>query len=236
MTPDVTAAVVSYRTPKLAEQCLASIQRNPVNMDTVCVETGTGRLASFGADRAYSTSIPSVGYAQALAHAFKGVTTPFLMAMNADTELPIISIAPLLELFADHPKLGLLGPRQVTPDGRIAHAGILKAGDTSGGRSYGERDVGQYKERLTEVEQVSGSVMILRRSALEAVGGFTNLPTLYYEEALLALRLRRAGWKVAYSGQLSFLHHVAASPAPEGTSRAALAEGGRQAWLAELNG
>jgi GT2 family glycosyltransferase len=157
------------------------------------------------------------------------------MALNADTELPDESIAPLLALFEDHPKLGLLGPRQVTPGDQIAHAGILTAGDTSGGRSYGMRDVGQYKERLLEVEQVSGSVMILRREALEAVGGFTHMPRLYYEDALLCIRLRRAGWKIGYTGSQTFLHRVAASPQPEGTSRAELAEEGRKMWLTELN-
>ena len=220
------AGIVSYRTPELARQCRDSILDPWV--ETTIVETGPEW------DDLDATFMPGAGYAGALDWAFRGAETPYLIALNADTSFPAESIRPLLALFETNPRLALVGPRQVNPAGQIVHAGITKAGDTHGGRSFGEPDAGQHRERLLEVEQVSGSVMILRREAYDEVGGFSNCPRLYFEDSILALRLRRAGWTVAYSGLLTFQHRVAASPQPEGTSRAALAQEGREAWLREL--
>ena len=222
------AVVVSYRTPELARQCRDSI-RDPW-VETTIVETGPDW------DDLDAAWMPGVGYARALEWAFRGAETPYLIALNADVVFPAESILPLLELFRENPRLAVLGPRQVNPAGRIVHAGIPEAGDTHGGRSFGEPDVGQHRERLLLVPQVSGSIMIIRRDVYTIVGGFSNMPTLYFEDALLCRRVRRAGWTVGYSGLLTFQHHVAASPQPEGTSRAALAAEGRDAWLRELEG
>jgi GT2 family glycosyltransferase len=196
-------------------------------VETTIVETGPEW------DDLDATFMPGAGYAGALDWAFRGAET-YLIALNADTRFPAESIRPLLDLFRENPRLAVLGPRQVNPAGRIVHAGILEAGDTHGGRGFGEADAGQYRERLLLVPQVSGSVMIIRRDVYAIVGGFSRMPTLYFEDAIFCKRVRRAGWTVAYSGLLTFQHRVAASPQPEGTSRAALAAEGRDAWLREL--
>jgi hypothetical protein len=213
--PVVTVAIVSYKTPELAERCRESIGQ-PRWLDSVHVsETGEH----------------NIGYAAALNVMLLHATTPILIACNADVEFPSQGVERLLSLFDSHPELGVLGPRQIDRRGYITHGGIDKEGDTSGGREFGQLDVAQLTEPFAEVEQVSGSVMFIRREAYEAVGGFANMPRLYYEDAILCHRMRRRGWQVAYSGSATFLHHVAASPSDE---RNALAAEGRRAWADEL--
>jgi N-acetylglucosaminyl-diphospho-decaprenol L-rhamnosyltransferase len=233
IAPVISIVVVNYRTPELTAKCLKSIQERldvPARVEVVDTSNGPGTVRS----EHLVTHIPvsyleNVGYASALNFGFLDATTPLLLAMNADTELPANGIGPLVALFAEHPKLAILGPRQVNPDGYIVHAGIPTVGDPGGGRSFGERDTGQHTERILEMGQVSGSVMLIRRDAFNALGG---MPTtrLYFEDSLLCLKAARDGWAVAYSGLRTFTHHVAASPEPEGSSRIALAMESQRAF------
>lgn len=228
---DLTVAIISHRTPELAEKCAASIQAGDLRIDIVIAETGAQQPAT-PIPVALNVShffMPGLGYAAALQRVLEPVTTPYLIACNADVEFPACSIEPLIEQFEQHPRLGLIGPRQVSPDGRLVHGGIPAAGDVSGGRGYGEADWGQLIETLLPIRQVSGSVMVMRARAFREVGGMARMPHLYYEDALLCHRLWHAGWEVAYSGLMTFVHHVAASPSTGG-ERAEMAAESRSQW------
>jgi GT2 family glycosyltransferase len=233
--PVATIVIVSYRTPALASACAVSaIQRTDVPFHVRVIDTsgGPGALVDqpVGLQVEYE---PNIGYAAALRMGFEGAQTPLLIACNADVEFPTDGIGPFLELFDEHRDVGLIGPRQVSPDGRIAHAGVENLGDIGGGRDYGQPDTGQHTERLVEVPQVSGSVMLIRRTAYEAVGGFALMPRLYFEDATLCSRMVKGGWKVAYSGLRTFIHHVQASPPPP-EGRAALAQEAFKQFAAEV--
>lgn len=219
-------AVVAYRTPDLARACVHSALRHvdvPANLIVMDTSDGPGVFTD-PPPGTWVHYLDNVGYAKALAASLDEpeTCTPYLLACNADVEFPAEGVRALLDLFAENPSLAILGPRQVTPGGLVCHAGIEHGGDHTGGRGYGEPDRGQYRDRLTSVEQVSGSVMLIRRAALDAIGGFGDY-AMYYEDADLCIRARNAGWDVGYSGLATFIHYVAASPEPDMTSRAALA-------------
>jgi hypothetical protein len=235
--PVATVAIVNYRTPELAVRCAESALHSIENglraeVRIVDVSDGPGTVTD------PPPNVPvvyaeNVGYGAALNLGFAGALSPLLIGCNADVEFPVNGVLPLVELFDDHPKLGVLGPRQVSPGGQIVHAGMGQLGDTSGGRYYAEPDQGQGMEQLLEVAQVSGSVLLIRRLALEQIEGMPVTP-LYFEDSLLCHRLRRAGWVAGYSGLRTFVHHVAASPEPVGTSRAALAQVSHEVFCAEV--
>jgi N-acetylglucosaminyl-diphospho-decaprenol L-rhamnosyltransferase len=56
-----------------------------------------------------------------------------------------------------------------------------------------------------------GGAAALRRSALDAVGGFDEDLFLYYEDSDLSWRLRRQGWRVEYAHAATVFHQHAAS-------------------------
>jgi GT2 family glycosyltransferase len=49
--------------------------------------------------------------------------------------------------------------------------------------------------------------MLVRRDALDAVGGFDERFFLYSEEVDLCLRVHRAGWRIIHVPTLTILHH-----------------------------
>lgn len=234
---DVEVAIVSYRTPQLALACADSIDTGALRSHVTVMDTSEQahfpRLATPRRRAQSWVHAPGLGYAAALERVLGASESPWLIACNADVEFPAESIEPLIELFAEHPRLALIGPRQVSPSlGLIVHGGIAERGSPNGGRAFGEPDVGQLTETLTPIAQVSGSVMLMRREAYREVGGMTGMPHLYFEDALLCRRLWLAGWEVAYSGLQTFVHHVAASPMPT-PDRAVLAREAAAAWARE---
>ena len=61
------------------------------------------------------------------------------------------------------------------------------------------------------VDWVSGACMLVRRSALHAVGGFDERYFLYWEDADLCRRLRGAGFRIRYVPGASAIHRVGES-------------------------
>ena len=66
---------------------------------------------------------------------------------------------------------------------------------------------------MIDCDWVDGGAMVLRREALERVGGFDERFFAYCEEAELCLRITRAGWRVGV------LDGARAQQAPGGSSR-----------------
>ena len=62
-----------------------------------------------------------------------------------------------------------------------------------------------------EVDWVSGACMVVRREAMQAVGGFDKRFFLYWEDTDLCRRIWDAGWKVIYYPQAKVIHSVGKS-------------------------
>jgi GT2 family glycosyltransferase len=238
------AVIVDYKTPELllkaidtADKALRPDEQIFVvdcseDMELATVKPPTGCrevLIDYPGNVGYAAAL-NIGIAR-----LKFDSNPDLLILsNADIEYPDWEGLEVLRGVMDAwPLCSVLGPRQVTPNGYIAHAGIPRLGDTTGGRFYGEPADGQALETFLSVPQISGSVMMLRKAALKDIGGNIPAPGLmYYEDASLCRDLRAKGWQVGYSGAATFVHHVGASPCPPGENRAAMAAESRKAFLA----
>jgi GT2 family glycosyltransferase len=64
-----------------------------------------------------------------------------------------------------------------------------------------------------EVDWVSGACMMVRRDAFEAVGGMDEQFFLYWEDADLCFRLKRAGWLTVYNPAVGITHFTGRSSA-----------------------
>ena len=66
------------------------------------------------------------------------------------------------------------------------------------------------------VDWVSGAAVWLRRSALDAIGGWDERYFMYMEDVDLCWRLRRLGWRIAYdpSGRATHIGGVSTATRP----------------------
>ncbi|MBZ8176860.1 glycosyltransferase [Corynebacterium poyangense] len=153
----------------------------------------------------------NIGYGAAINAALRevdrlGIGNDFVLIANPDAVFDPNSIDQLLECAARHPRGAAFGPRIREADGStypsaralptlsngIGHAilgGIWVSNPFS--RAYKD-DLNMDQER--EAGWLSGSCLLLRRSALNEIGGFDERYFMYMEDVDLGDRLRRAGW------------------------------------------
>jgi hypothetical protein len=94
----------------------------------------------------------------------------------------------------------------VLPNGAGSDRGSIVVGT----EVFYDVDRGQY-DVVEDVPAFCGAACLLRRSALAEVGAFDDGFFMYYEDTDLALRLRRAGWRIVYAPASVVRHHHAAT-------------------------
>lgn len=134
------------------------------------------------------------------------VTSPWLAVSNADIAVPDGGLAALPDVLASlDPRVGLVGPRVLRPDGRPdAWSGgpaptlaRLVVGALAG-----------VPQDEAHVEWLTGACLFARRAAWRAVGGFDERYFLYYEDVDLALRMREVGWVARRATRLAIVHRA----------------------------
>jgi N-acetylglucosaminyl-diphospho-decaprenol L-rhamnosyltransferase len=129
----------------------------------------------------------------------------------------------LLDAVERWPRAGVLGPEILTPDGELYPSARELP---SLGRGIGHALCGWWwpsnpwtasyrRERGEPAERVagwlSGSCLLVRREAFEAVGGFDPAYFMYFEDLDLCERIGRAGWQNVYVPTSVVIHEGAAS-------------------------
>lgn len=69
----------------------------------------------------------------------------------------------------------------------------------------------QTGNKTVSVSSISGAAVLIKRSVIDKVGYFDNRFFAYYEETDLFARMKRAGYQIMYSPELSVWHKVAQS-------------------------
>jgi GT2 family glycosyltransferase len=151
----------------------------------------------------------------------------YILVVNNDTEMDKDLIINLLKVLDSDPKIGVTTPKIYFAKGHEFHKDRYKEEDlgkvfwfaggstdwnhvTSIHRGVDEVDHGQYD--ITEpTEFATGCCMLFKKEVLEKVGLFDERYFLYYEDADLDERIKRAGYKMYYVPSAVLIHINAAS-------------------------
>lgn len=143
----------------------------------------------------------------------------FVIVANPDVQWGPGSIDALLEAAARWPRAGALGPLVRDPDGSVypsaRHLPSLVRGSMHAvlGPFWPRNPwtVAYRQERLEPSERpvgwLSGSCLLVRRSAFAEIGGFDERYFMYMEDVDLGDRLGKAGWLSVYVPSAEVLHH-----------------------------
>lgn len=226
--PDLSVIIVSHNSGRWLEPCLSSLERGAGDCDVEVIVVDNA--SADGSAELVEERFPAATVLRAANHGFahgnnvglRAASAPYVLFLNADTELLSGTLAGLVARLEDRPELGLVGCRQVTAEGALWPT--IRRFPTPGRLLFealgseqlpwraswlGERELDPAAyERETPCDWTSGSFMLARRAALDAAGLMDERFFLYCEEPDLCLRIRRAGWRIAHLPDLTIVHHA----------------------------
>ena len=153
------------------------------------------------------------GFAYAANQGYKAAKNKYLLYINTDVEIINTAVSSLIDILDNEPSAAVVGPRlfqqslsvqkSVCPQPTLWHELLkpffkLKADI----RELFYRDAKCYS-----VPSIRGACFLIRKEALDLVGGFDDNYFFYLEETDLFYRLRKKGWKVLYLPRSGVIHY-----------------------------
>jgi N-acetylglucosaminyl-diphospho-decaprenol L-rhamnosyltransferase len=187
------------------------------------------------------TSPGNVGYARAANLGIAATRAPIVAVLNPDLTMDSGTMKAMLARFDESPELGACGPRIRNLDGSdypsarrspsvplaVAH-GLLGLWWRTNPFTTRYRELNADPSQPRSVDWVSGAAVWLRRTALDAVGGWDERYFMYMEDLDLCRRLRQAGFDIAYEPGGGVTHVQGASTSK--TPYRMLIQHHRSAW------
>ena len=226
-SPRVLASVilVTYGQRALTERCLRSLEtclgdRLGRDWEIVVVDNAspddTADLLRAWSDRATVVLLDhnrnfAGGNNEAVRHA-RGEALVFL---NNDTEVVPGALETLVEQVCE-PGVGAAGCRLLFPDGTLQHAGVAFLRHAPGvvmpQHVFHHQDGELPAARgIYELDCVTAACLAVRADAFREADGYDEGYRNGLEDVDLCLRLRLAGHKIVYRGDVAFVHHEGAS-------------------------
>ena len=132
----------------------------------------------------------------------------YILFLNNDSKVNKGWLNSLVNLIESDEKIGMVGSKLIFPNGRLQEAGgiVFNDGDCSNFGRYDNSDKPEYNY-VKEVDYISGTSILIRKSIWEKIGGFDErfIPA-YYEDTDLAFQLRKNGYKVMYQPKSIVTH------------------------------
>lgn len=219
----VDAVVVNFNAGEHLLRCVESLRDEGIDQLIVTDSASTdGSLE--GLERADSEVVvvrgPNHGFGAGTNRgAASGAAREFLFLVNPDVVVTAGALTALVNTLDADGGVGIVGPMIRTPDGRrypsarrfpslrdaLGHAflGVLWPQNPFT-RRY--RMLDWDENRASDVDWLSGSCLLVRRAAWDALGGFDESYFMYAEDVDLCWRAWQAGWQVRYEPAAVVVH------------------------------
>lgn len=252
--PRVTVAVVSYNTRELLARCLASLDDPRLDVWVVdnASRDGSAEMVRERFPHVTLEARPdNLGYGRAVnLVAERAQNWDFIAPANADVALRPGALDALLAAADADPGAGALAPRLILETGVTQHSlqAFWSPAQALGyqlrlhrlSRRWGDAYCipGHWNpDRARRAPWALGALLLVRRAAWLAAGGFDPEQWLYAEDVDLAWRLGQAGWAVRYVPQAHVDHaESAAAAAAWGAERTARWMAASYDWMLRRRG
>ncbi|MEG2164929.1 MAG: glycosyltransferase, partial [Ruthenibacterium sp.] len=146
----------------------------------------------------------------------KAAKGDYLLLLNNDVE--VLNGAWLTEMLSlcVQPQIGAVGAKLYYPDDTVQHGGIVTGLGGYAGHShkYARRGAGGYMFRLGTVQNFSActaACLLVKTSVFDAVGGLDEGFTVAFNDVDFCLRIRAAGYRIAYTPYAELYHYESKS-------------------------
>lgn len=213
MTPDVSIILINYNAGEMTLDCIESIkaQTKAVSYEIIVIDNASKdgsreRLEALEGIKLISNE-ENVGFGRANNLGIKAASGRNVLFLNNDTLLRNDAISILSKHLDANPGTGACGGNLFNEDGTpgwsyetvfptlIQETGLFRKKETF-----------NTEGRIKEVAQIIGADLMVRRSILEDVGGFSPEFFLYREETELCFRIKKAGYSIKSIPEAEITH------------------------------
>ncbi len=220
---DINITIVNYNTKEDVERCLVSVLSEIANSNLIVNVTVIDNASSDNIVGMLYQKFPTVrcmanfenmGFGKAHNYGIKSNAAKYHFILNPDTRIGEgqNALRRLYDFMEANPKIGLVGPKLVYPDGSLQYScyrfpsfwhpiiSRTKYGEWSWLKKHHDKALMKdfNHDETIPVDWVMGSAMFARADALERVGLFDEQFWMYYEDSDLCRRLWEAGWPIYY--------------------------------------
>jgi len=228
---NTSVIVVTYNARGHLERCLEAVADGPYEV-IVVDNASTDGTQGFVRERFPSVRLielpENIGFGAANNVGVEAATGHWYLLLNSDAWPRADAVENLRAFGEANPRVGVAGPRLVGEDGRLQksvrgfptlwrlateYLFLRKLAPRS--RLLNDFYGAGFDYRSPRpAEFLMGAVLLLRREAVEEVGGFDPAFFMFSEEVDLCYRMRAAGWAVEFTPEAEFVHLGGASTKP----------------------
>lgn len=224
--------IVNYNLEKEIDDCLSSLFRNVVNQsnnfpsfEIIVVDNNSPNKSLWKLESKYDNGLvrfiyseKNLGFGKGCNLGFKNSKGQYLLFLNPDTLIIEDIFTPVLKLFQENNKIGIIAPKQqVRKPFFDFSAGYFPNPFFELLHLFG---IGVFSEgflmyMLTKIQKKSlifsdwilGAAIFIKREIFERVKGFDKDYFMFFEEVDLCKRVKSLGYQIAYYHKLK-LHHI----------------------------
>jgi len=236
--PDISVIIVTYNSAQVIIACIESIMNNSkeVGTEILIVDNGSTDNTCEILEQNYTditiiSGHGNVGFAAGNNMGLQAAQGRHFLILNPDTEISSGALGTLKDYADSHPKVGMIAPHVVNPDGTLQHSTfrfpdllqafygffekLIPINSTRNGRYAPEE---YCKER--SVEHILGAAIFVQRQLWLQIGGMDDNYKLYFEETDWCYRAHKQNWDLHYLPSATIMHSGAhsTSSSPERNS------------------
>lgn len=239
-------SILNFNSKEQTIRCLDSINNlkaDGFNLNVVLVDNGSSKELSLEEDFLSPISLriikaeENLGFAEGhnlgIRYAF-GNGADYILILNNDATLKEDAVFEMINTAEEEKSALVVVPKIYFIKGHEYHKGRYKESELgkvfwyAGGRidwqnviglhrGVDQVDKGQY-DKKEETEYATGCCMLLKRKAIDEIGGFDKDYFLYYEDGDLSQKVTRKGYKIIYEPKAICFHENASSSGGSGSN------------------
>ena len=216
--PELSLIYVNFRSVRLLRRSIESLFERGILDRGIEIIVANNDVSEAWALQSLQRSFPitvisiheNIGFGDAANLAAQHARAPYFGFINPDTEIFSRNIADIPKIFRKYPDIGILGARLISDDGNpepwsagedVTFWQIIR---NNVGIPAGKHIWKSKKPRKAGF--VSGAALFIRKNLFDALDGFDERFFLYFEDADLCFRTKRAGYRVFSFPGVVFRH------------------------------
>lgn len=225
----LSVVIVNYNVKHFLEQCLLSVKEASKGLDVEVFVVDNNSVDS--SIEMVKEKFPQVrlienkenaGFSKANNQAIKISKGEYVLLLNPDTVVEDDTFRKIVEFMDSHPDAGGLGVKMIDGKGKFLPEskrglptpsvafykifGLSKLFPKS--KRFGKYHLGYLdKEKVHEIDVLSGAFMLLRKEALDKAGLLDETFFMYGEDIDLSYRVKKAGYKNYYYPGTRIIHY-----------------------------